>query len=186
MNHLVVCLPPAAVFCELVAWKKTLPLFSVLVDLTQDSGFRQTARTLPKAVVQTTGEHTTKRTVKHTESSTQNCSRPLFFTTGYNEKNNIIQHFKNVLQSCAATLQCCSLTVSLGSSIRAGIWPQKQGPYSARSTSQGADLLRDASWHLEVGDPHSLETLIQTWHIRTILQFHKAEMSHPRSAPKTI
>lgn len=36
MNHLVVCLPPAAVLCELVAWRKTLLLFSVLAELTQD------------------------------------------------------------------------------------------------------------------------------------------------------
>lgn len=41
MNHLVVCLPPAAIFCELVAWRKTLLLISGLAVLTRDSGFKQ-------------------------------------------------------------------------------------------------------------------------------------------------
>lgn len=43
MNHLVVRLPAAAVLGELVAWRKTLLLFSEPADLTEGSSFTNAA-----------------------------------------------------------------------------------------------------------------------------------------------
>lgn len=71
MNHLVVRLPPAAVLCELEAWRKTLLLLLGLVALTQD---------LPIIL---------NKHLNSCRCSTKNCSIPLFFTKAVMQQNTI-------------------------------------------------------------------------------------------------
>lgn len=101
MNHLVVRLPPAAVLCELEAWRKTLLLLLGLLALTQD---------LPI---------TLDKHLNSCRCSTKNCSTPLFFTKAVMQQNTT-WCFKAVLRGWSSPIMLVDI-------IRVHIWHPKQG-----------------------------------------------------------